>query len=54
VGNSNKFHQSKTKVNYMIKHGIFPYVKDFYLNGFRGSPFFFKLDETTLQQKKAV
>jgi len=38
----------------MIKHGIFPYVKDFYLNGFRGSPFFFKLDETTLQQKKAV
>ena len=46
------YHQSKTKVNYTIKHGISPYVKDLYLNDFKGSPFVFKFDETTTVQVK--
>ena len=47
------YHQSKTKVSYMIKHGISPYVKELLLNDFKGTPFVFKFDETTtLQQKK--
>ena len=47
------YHQSKTKVSYMIKHGISLYVKELLLNDFKGTPFVFKFDETTtLQQKK--
>ena len=45
-------HQSKTKVNYMIKHGISPYVKDLYKNDFKGTTFVFKIDETTTLQVK--
>ena len=29
-----KYQQSRTKVNYVIKHGISPYVKDLYINDF--------------------
>lgn len=47
-----KYHQSKTKVNYVIKHGISPYVKDLYINYFNGTPFVFKFDETTTLQVK--
>ena len=47
-----KYHQSKTKVSYIIKHGISPYVKDFYVNDFKDSPFVFKFDETTTLQVK--
>ena len=48
-----KYQQSRTKVNYVIKHGISPYVKDLYINDFSGTPFVFKFDEiTTLQVKK--
>ena len=47
-----KYHQSKTKVNYVIKHGISPYVKDLYINDFNGTPFVFKFDETTTLQVK--
>lgn len=46
------YHQSRTKVNYVIKHGISPFVKDHYLKDFKGSPFVFKFDETTTRQVK--
>ena len=43
---------SKTKVNYVIKHGLSPYVKELYINDFIGTPFVFKFDETTTIQTK--
>ena len=46
------YHQSRTKVNYVIKHGISPYVKELNINDFKGSPFVFKFDETTTVQVK--
>ena len=46
------YQQSKTKVNYTIKHGISPFVKDLYINDFKGTPFVFKFDETTTLQVK--
>ena len=33
-----KYQQSRTKVNYVIKHGISPYVKGLYINDFSGTP----------------
>ena len=42
-----KYQQSKTKINYVIKHGISPYVKNLHLEDFNGTPFVFKFDETT-------
>ena len=33
-----KYQQSRTKVNYVIKHGMSPYVKDLYINDFSGTP----------------
>ncbi|CAL4218681.1 unnamed protein product, partial [Meganyctiphanes norvegica] len=44
--------QSRTKVNYVIKHGLSPYVKDLYVKDFNGKPFVFKFDESTTQQVK--
>ena len=43
---------SKTKTNYVIKHGISPFVKDLYIQDFKGTPFVFKFDETTTIQTK--
>ena len=47
-----KYQQSRTKVNYVIKHGISPYVKDLYIKDLIGTPFVFKFDETTTLQVK--
>ena len=47
-----KYQQSKTKINYVIKHGISSYVKNLYLEDFNGTPFVFKFDETTTLQVK--
>ena len=47
-----KYCISKTKVNYFIKHGLSPYVKDLYVNDFKDTPFVFKFDETTTIQTK--
>ena len=47
-----KYQQSRTKVNYVIKHGISPYVKDLYIKDFISTPFVFKLNETTTLQVK--
>ena len=47
-----KYQQSRTRVSYVIKHGISPYVKDLYINDFNGTPFVFKFDETTTLQVK--
>ena len=33
-----KYQQSRTKVNYVIKHGISPYIKALYINDFSGTP----------------
>ena len=46
------YHMSKAKVNYVIKHGISPFVKDHYIQDFKGKPFVFKFDETTTIQTK--
>ena len=42
---------SKTKVDYIIKHGISPIV-DHYIQDFKSTPFVFKFDETTTLQTK--
>ena len=47
-----KYHQSTTKVNYTIKHGISPYIKEMNIYDLKGSPFCFKFDETTTLQVK--
>ena len=49
------YHQSSTKLSYVIKHGIAPYVKNVNIDDFKRTPFVFKFDETTtLQVKKTV
>ena len=47
-----KYSMSKTKVNYVIKYGLSPHVKELYINDFEGTPFVFKFDETTTIQTK--
>ena len=46
------YQQCRTKVGYNIKYGISPFVKELFLNDFKGSPFVFKFDETTTLQQK--
>ena len=47
-----KYHQSKSKVNYVIKNGWSSHLKDLYMKYFRGTPFLFQFDETATSQFK--
>ena len=47
-----QYHMSKTKVSYVIKHGISPIVEDHYIQDFKSTPFVLKFDETTTLQTK--
>lgn len=46
------YKMSKTKVSYVIKHGISPVVEEQYINDVKGTPYVFKFDETTTIQCK--
>ena len=46
------YNQGKTKMSYVIQHGIFPVIKDQTKKGMVRKPFSFKFEETTTSQVK--
>ena len=46
------YKQGKTKITYVIQHGIVPYIADLLQQDIASKPFSFKFDETTTSQIK--
>ena len=46
------YKQGKTKITYVIQHGIVPYIADLLQQNIASKPFSFKFDETTASQIK--
>ncbi|KAG4072228.1 hypothetical protein HA402_005950 [Bradysia odoriphaga] len=49
---ASNFKMSKTKCNYLVQFGIYPWVMEDLLLDFKGTPFSYKFDETTTSQIK--